>query len=478
MEVRNVTKSYREPARDIPVVGSYDVVVAGAGPAGCAAAVTAARAGAKVALLEKEGFLGGAPATMFVVSILSTNGVDFQGIWHEWVRELRKLGGVTGLVHHPKKLAEYILSGFADPEATKYTWDRITEAAGVDVMHYCTCAGAMIEGRTITGVIFESVGGRYAIAAKRVIDCTGDAIVCHHAGASWEQGNGKEKYAMAFNMASYLGGISDREAPLSDRELREIDRRLRELYPAMTIGDLPVSASQLAAIGNRGVRVRPYSRQFGPGKFLYEVDPLDHSDLTRGIREGRHYVWEFTKLLRECVPDQSDAHVSMLPNSIGIRSGRRISGVDRVSADDIWGFAKYDDSIAPGSWDVDIYNPHRYEGFSVPRHTEEYQKHIEGLVAGEYYDIRYGCIVVRDVENLFVAGRCLSAEHVAQSSLRIQQTCMSTGEAAGLAAAISIEEGSSASGLDRKKITKALAESRSDVEPGFKELIGLPIAGR
>ena len=470
-------ETFVEPAKEIRVIDSFDVVVGGGGPTGCAAAVTAARAGAKVALLEKEGFLGGQPATMFVTSILSTNGVDFQGIWHEWVRELKAIGGATGLVHHHKPLAEYILSGFVDPEAVKYVWEKMLQKAGIQIMHYCTVAGAMVEGNTIKGVVFESVGGRQAIRAKRVVDCTGDAIICYHAGSEWEQGNGHEKYAMAFSIGSYFGGVSKRTEPPDDDFIREVQRRLDEAAKTMDLGDTPISAKQLASFGKpMGGRVRPFKRTGGPGKFLYEVDPLNFVDLTRGIQEARKYLWDFAELLSKCVPDQENAYVAMTPNSIGIRSGRRVFGVHRVTEQDIWQLNKYDDGIARGSWDVDIYNPHKYEGWSVARHTPEYQKHIEKLKAGEYYDIRYGCIVVRDVENLYVAGRCVSAEHVAQSSLRIQQTCMATGEAAGLAAAMSLQERVTAKELDTKKLVAALEASRADVEPGFKELVGLPIA--
>ena len=102
---------YKEPAREIPVIGEYDVIVAGAGAAGCAAALAAARKGVNTLLVERDGYLGGATVSQMITSILTTNGVDCQGIWHDWVRELKKRRGVTGLVHHPKPLAEYILAG-------------------------------------------------------------------------------------------------------------------------------------------------------------------------------------------------------------------------------------------------------------------------------------------------------------------------------------------------------------------------------
>ena len=427
------TDTVREVEREVPVIGEYDVTVCGGGPAGCAAAIASARQGASTLLIEQGGFLGGSPAAQFVTSVLTTNGVDCQGVWHELMHELRRLDGVAGLVPHPKPMAEYILAGAVDPEGIRHAWDALISEAGVDVLHFClTCGTIGVEA--VSGVIFESPGGRQAVRSRRVIDCTGDGRVCAAAGVPWEQGADGEIYAQACGFGGYLGGIED-----------------------LTSGDVD------------GARSFPHGRVPSVCGHLYEVDPLNPADLTRAVREGRQRHWEHVQRL--CASDAKylNAYLQSTAPFLAVRSSRRVEGIARVTEEDVWEFRRYEDGIAKGSWDIDIYDPHEYQGYSVPRHTPSYQQRIERMRAGDYYDIRYGAIVVAEVDNLLVAGRCMSADHVAQSSLRIQQTCMSTGQAAGTAAALSLKDGVTPREMDPAVVIAQLEKDR-DVEPGFDEL--------
>jgi hypothetical protein len=135
---------------------------------------------------------------------------------------------------------------------------------------------------------------------------------------------------------------------------------------------------------------------------------------------------------------------------------------------------KYPDSIARSSWNIDIWPADSYSAPAVDHSSDEFKRRREKLLTGEYFDIRYGCIVAAGVDNLLMAGRCLSAEHVAESSLRIQQTCMSTGEAAGVAAALSLKEDVTPRGLDPQQVVTQLERDR-DVEPLCDELADLPV---
>jgi hypothetical protein len=336
------------------------------------------------------------------------------------------LGGVEGLVHHPKPLAEYILSSLLDPEAVKYAWERMLAAAGVETLYHGTISGAMLDGDIVTGALVESVAGRAAISARRVIDCSGDAALCAAAGARWD------KVVMACVFRSYISGVTHRDEQLGERKV-------------------------------------PHGRTYlAPA--VYNIDPLDPWDLTRGAREGRRAVWEEVGRLRSSVPEQKNAFVETTPNALAVRASRCVRGLAQLTEQDVWEFRKHADGIARGSWDVDIYDPEAYQGYSVARHTPEYQSHIKRLVAGDYYDVPYGALVVQGLDNLLVAGRCLSADPVAQSSIRIQQSCMSTGEAAGTAAAMSIDQGLTPRELDGREVAAKLKAERAQVEPAFDEL--------
>jgi hypothetical protein len=139
---------------------------------------------------------------------------------------------------------------------------------------------------------------------------------------------------------------------------------------------------------------------------------------------------------------------------------------------------KYGDGIARSSWDIDVWPADSYTAPAVDRASEEWRKRHEKIRSGEYFDIRYGCVVARGVDNLLMAGRCLSAEHVAEASLRIQQTCMATGQAAGTAAALSIQANTTPRELDPMVVAARLEEERETAEPAFEVLRDVTVAPR
>jgi flavin-dependent dehydrogenase len=220
--------TYREPSKEIPILAEYDVVVCGGGPSGCAAAISAVRLGAKTLLLEKEGHPGGSPVSQLVAVILSTNGVDFQGIWHEYAKGLKKYKGIRELV----KGGDYWSS--VNPEMVKRVWEELLVQAGVDVLYHCYTSSAIVENKTMKGVVVETRSGTVAVKANRVIDCTGDGIVCHQAGATWEQGDGTHKYAMALTKVFRIANVNGIDRMLTDDEIKKLDE---ELTKAIEKGD-------------------------------------------------------------------------------------------------------------------------------------------------------------------------------------------------------------------------------------------------
>jgi hypothetical protein len=199
---------------------------------------------------------------------------------------------------------------------------------------------------------------------------------------------------------------------------------------------------------------------------VLQVNPLDPWDLTRAEREGREQAWQCADALKRFAPGYEKAYLLDTNAHIGLRDSRRIRGMATVTGDDALLFRKYADGIARSSWDIDIWPAESYSAPAVDRESEAYQVRKAKMLAGDYFDIRYGCLVAAGVDNLLVAGRCLSAERTAQASLRIQQTCQSTGQAAGTAAALSLRAGVVPAVLDPAVLVAQLEKDR-DVEPAF-----------
>lgn len=456
-----------EPARETPVMGDYDVVVCGGGSAGCAAAVSAARHGARTLLIEKDGFLGGLTTAAMVCVILSTNRVDFQGIWHEYIRAIRRRGGVG---RHWLGGDQSAFRGILYPEAVKYAWDDLLTGAGADILHHVFVAGALVEDKAIKGVMVETRGGRRAIRAQRVIDCTGHGIVCHMAGVEWEQGDGNAKWAMALTKVFRLANVKWEGIQFDPATMERIGE---QLDAAISRGEF-VTPTLLER-----ERFLKYTRNkcwdMGRGQFLsvlsrvLQVDPLDPWDFTRAEREGRAQAWEAAEAYRRFVPGCEEAYLLDTAPQVGVRSNRRVKGLTRVTDDDAWNLRRQPDSIARSSWDIDIWPADSFSRPAVPRQDAVYKEREDLVRAGGYFDIPYGCLVTEGVDNLLMAGQCISASHKAESSLRIQQTCMATGQAAGTAAALSLGASVTPRELPPETLIAQLEKDR-DVEPAFEEL--------
>jgi len=461
MSSNKKNRSYQEPTRKIPVLGEYDVVVCGGGPAGCAAAASAARLGAKTLLVEKEGHLGGATVNQLVCVVLSTNGVDFQGIWHEWADGLRRRNAMSKFWKSPHQM-----SAVVNPEAVKYVWDDILSNAKAEILHHSYCAGAMVENKTIKGILVETRAGRRAIFAKRVIDCTGDGIVCHAAGVPWKQGDGINKWAMALTK---VFRIANAKRPTNWPDEKAMKKIEKELSKAIERGEFktPVITEKKRLLNYiRGWAWKlpePRNELMSVISRVLKVDPLDPWDLTRAEREGRAQAWEAAEVYRRFVPGCEESYLLDTSNQIGIRSSRRICGLVTATERDAKEFITYPDEIAKSSWDIDVWPADSYSAPAVPRDSAEWKKRAEKMVKGAYFSIRYGSIVAKGIDNLLIAGRCISAEHIAESSLRIQQTCMSTGEAAGTTAALSIDKKTIPRSLNPMLVVRKLEKDRKKI---------------
>ena len=453
----NQTASFTEPARQIPVMAEYDVVVCGGGAAGPAAAIAAAREGAKTLLVERDSHLGGTTVTSLVNVILSTNGVDFQGIWHEWASRLQTLGGISTL-HWEDRLGTRWLAGSSAPETVKLVWDQLLADAGADILHFALVAGAIVEDNCIRGVIVETKAGRQAILAKRVIDCTGDADVCAAAGAGFDTGIDGKPWTQGVTLNALVGGL---KAP--DKYLPGATRRSAGTYPIF---------------------------QRGLFRFL-RIDPLNPWDLTRIVREARVRTWDQVEAMRKnlgcSAPSTGNQltdgpFVSQTATYPGIRASRRVHGIVTSTAEDAFELRKYPDGIARSSWEIDLHEAESatgkgfdYNGERMDMESPAYRPRQHKLKAGDWFDVRYGCLVARDVGNLMMAGRCISSDVVAHASLRIQQTCMAMGQAAGTAAAMSVKADVTPDRLDVNQLTARLDAIRAQTTPAFGDFSEIPV---
>ena len=431
-----------EPPRTTPIALQADVVVVGGGPAGIAAAVAAARAGARALLVERYGFLGGAGTAAGVTNFCGLYAVRegqpfrvVRGIASELTEALARIGAA---VDPQPAMGGRTFGAQDDTSALKRVADELLLGVGVVLRFHTLVAGAVVEGGRIRALLTESKSGRQAIAGRVFVDATGDADLAAFAGAPFETGDDTgalQSPTLMFRLAGVDNKTAEREGIPRLRELMaEADRSGAYRFP------------RLSAI----VRPQPFAGEWRanmtritrPGA---TVDGTDAGDLTFAEVEGRRQVETYARFLREWIPGFERSRVIEIAPQIGIRETRRIVGRYVLTEDDVLGQANFADAIGCNPWPVE-------------RHTGDTEIEWRWIPGRGYHQIPYRCLLPTGVENLLVAGRCVSATSIAQSSVRVSGPCFVTGQAAGLAAALCAGTGALPADLDAALLQQCLAE--------------------
>jgi ribulose 1,5-bisphosphate synthetase/thiazole synthase len=383
-----------QPERPLSVANETDVLVVGGGPAGFAAAVAAARAGAKTTLVERYGYFGGQWTGGLVLVVISSHAKEngqlvkvLRGVGDELLERLNRIDGA--IVNQ----AAGKFNPTSDPEATKFMMDEMIREAGVRVFLHCWVADVVMEGSVIRGVVFESKAGRQAILAKVVVDATGDGDVFAAAGA-------------------------------------EHERRLHAIGLVHRVGN--ADRADLAKLHEAGVEALGSEEPLASVKWVNlrgpSTDCLDVAELTRLEMEHRRSIWKRIQQLRQ-TPGGEKLFLLQTAPQLGVRISRLLAGTHQLTYAEARAGQKFPDTIAVGG----AQNA-QHRGWPIP----------------------YGVLLPKKLDNLLAAGRCVCVDEDLIEDMRLIASCLTTGQAAGAAAALAMQSGCSPRALEVAKLQKLL----------------------
>lgn len=382
--------------RQIATYDRADVVVIGGGPAGTAAAISAARRGKKVILLEKSAQLGGM-GTLGNVSIFMPIG-NVTGIYREMIAEV---------------LAEYLpdhhdvsIAPQYSPFELRHYLNEKMKKEGVEVIYHTEFVGAVKEGSRLEAVVASTREGLKAFEALQFIDCTGDARVALDAGVPYTSGRDGDGLTQPMTLMFMMQNTGKPVAPILPEGC----------YFYEKVSDLPQGRHLYWERNRDGQLLVNMTRVKGNGANIKDVNYAE-TEALRQVFSIVHY------LQRNGFETYALSHVA---NQIGVRETHQIQGLYTLTEQDVVEGRRFPDVVAQTNYEIDIHSP------DGKKTTDE--RKVSG------YDIPYRCMVPADIENLLVAGRSISATHVAMSSMRVQPTCYALGQAAGIAASIALDQ--------------------------------------
>ena len=431
----------------------YDVIVCGGGTAG---SVAAARHGAKTLIVEQLGSLGGSQTAALVMPMMgfSTGGRRLvTGINQEIIERCNDLPGDNEGM-------------FFNPELLKYVLEDMALQSGCELLYHTFISGVSMQDSRVTGVEVVNKSGKSTLTAHQVIDCTGDADVAVLAGAPYESGRKEDGLNQSASLRFTLGGVDWDALAVFLRDKGGIDAHPPRLSFGFAkggvghsaLGDLMQQAEDDGVFtAEEGGYIQFFSIPGRPGELGFNCPRVTHingakaEDLTRVQIQGKKVIPKIIEFCKRYLEGFDNAYLAQTAPMVGIRESRRILGEYVLTADDFREARKFSDGIAKSCYPIDIHNP---SGVGVS---------LERLPAGEYQEIPYRCLVPLQVDNLLVAGRCISASFEAQAAIRIEATCRAMGEAAGVAAAMCAKHGVTPRNIDLAGLMQALREQGANV---------------
>ena len=396
--------------------GEYDVVVCGGGPAGFAAAVSSARRGAKTLLIEQGGCLGGLWTRGLLTWLIDTFGKG--GLLDELMDRLE--------MHADGKRMPEISRFTADTEKTKLEMEKMCAEAGVDVLYHTLVSGAVVDSGRVNAVLTASKSGHVYFEAKYFIDTTGDGDFAHLCGARYELGN-ESGETQPLSLVAHLGGI-DLSAfhDYDSRQVASKDAKARILADMSSVGIAPSYNSPLVAV---------LSEKYGSVAFMSNHEHksgINAKDVTDATLHARVELHKIVDGLRGTNDVWKDLHISATADMIGIREGRRIEGLYKLTREDVESGKAFDDAVCNVTFNTDIHALH-----ADTKHAFE-QKY--GNIHPPY-EIPLRALISADFDNLLMGGRCISGDFVAHASYRVAGPAFKTGEASGACAAYCVSAG-------------------------------------
>lgn len=427
--------------KDLPITGSFDVVVVGGGPAGIGAALAAAKAGMKTALIERFGFLGGMATAGYVdpMSEFSYNGeLVTGGIPWAFANALVEAGG--GLVEEPRCNVSF------NPEIYKLVAERLLLEAGVRLFMNTVLADAIVRDDEVKEVVISNKNGLSALRAKVFIDASGDADLAAMAGVEMLPSALDRQPGTLCFILSHVDTSTERMHIIHQKNHRFNHQATFIREPLLKLRSEGVDVPQfggpwLCTTLEEGCITVNMTRS--------AMDALDAENYQDAAYKMRQDVFKLVALIRENVPEFRHCQLSSVATVAGIRESRRIRGMHILTGQEYVDTVRFEDSIARACHPVDIHLP-----------NGEGQKLTFPKAAGY---IPYRSLVPLKIRNLLVAGRCISADNEAFAAIRVQAPCMETGQAAGFAAGIAVSDGVSVREVNTERLVERVREEGSRV---------------
>ena len=432
--------------QEIPIVWKGDVVVAGGGPGGLGAAVAAHRRGAKTILLEKNGYLGGMCAYGCGMPLGGAYPAmrSIGGIAEEILTKVRDAGQDSADVRHVDLFGDW---DFHDSEYFKSMIAKFVLDEKMEVLLHCYVSDIIMkDSRNAAGIIIESKSGRQAIMGKTIVDSTGDADLCARAGARFDKGDDNGDM-MGVTIPYYIADV-DTDKYL---EYLKTDRGFAKAIAKAQSEGHRISSEDKMTSTHKGCRP---GTVFVNSIRIRDVDGTKVEDLTRAELLARVRIMDELDFFRKYIPGFKKAYVSSSGGEIGIRDTRRIYGEQYLDKDDCTGLRRRPESVilrCQGPFD-DTTRGHQ--------NKTDYLNHVDVY---KDYDIPYGCLVPKDLDNIIVAGRTFASHYLAHAGSRGQALLIGMGQASGTAAAAAAKEGIPFRDVNVAVLQKELMEDGCDL---------------